>query len=194
MGGSNNSAFYSNESWSPAIRIRRIKVHPEVFAAYLDLYNDAYIMVDRMDEVLDHPEHRMIVREAEELGYTMPDIEGVRRHNALLRSFILASDPRNSAVLKDGLVEFPASSARQLHMIAFQSGMFIDDVCRNIKNTDYMLWFRVLRQMDVPYLGPTSLQEMFNVWASLTTSTAKQASHAPAVSRRLPGNWLKLVA
>lgn len=188
-----SSGLYSRDNWNERIRIRRLKVHPAIFAAYVDLYDCARIMAQKMDDVLDHPEHKMIMREAEEGGYRMPDIAPIRARNEILKIYLKSAEPFRDVVERDGLIEFPAQTACNLHMVAYQCSLMIDDVCRNIRESDYMPWFGVLKKLEVPYSGPTSLQEVFNVWGSLVTSIQKQYRHGPDQPHRLPQNWTSLV-
>jgi hypothetical protein len=188
-----SSGFYNNNAWHAGIRIHRIKTHVAIFKAYAELHEAASIMAERMDEVLDNEEHHMIMREARELGYIMPDSNAIRSRNALLKEFLTASDPWNDAENKEGMIFIPGKTARDLHMVAYQCALMIDEVCRNIRESDYMLLFRNLRRLDFPYVGPTSLQEMFNVWGTLIVSMQQQEQHGPERHQRLPANWLKLV-
>jgi hypothetical protein len=157
------------------------------------LHADAMLMAQRMDDVLESDEHKMIMREGAEMGYTMPDADAIRARNKILKLYLAASHPWQGAHEKDGMISFPAESARNLYMVAVQSALMIDDVCRNIRESEYMLWFRRLRELEAPYIGPTSLQEMFNVWGALTISTVQQEQYAPQRHRRLPENWMALV-
>ncbi len=185
--------LYNSEKWHDSIRIGRVKMHVAIFKAYAELHDLASIMAARMDEVLDNDEHQMIMREAAERGYVMPDVEAVRARNNLLKQFLAASDPWGEAEIRNRIIRIPAKTARDMHMVAHQSALMVDEVCRNIRESDYMLLFRNLKRLDVPYTGPTSLQEMYNVWGMLVTSTVRQAQLGPERSHRLPVNWLKLV-
>lgn len=188
-----SSGLYSRDNWNEGIRIRRLKVHPAIFAAYVDLYDCARIMAQKMDDVLNHPEHKMIMREAEERGYRMPDIAPIRARNEILKIYLKSAEPFRDVVEREGAIEFPAQTACNLHMVGYQCSLMIDDVCRNIRESDYMPWFGVLKKLEVPYSGPTSLQEVFNVWGSLVTSIQKQHHHGPDQLHRLPPNWISLV-
>ena len=188
-----SSSFYNNEAWNQAIRIRRIKTNAAIFVAYAELHECASIMAEKMDAVLDDDEHQTIMREGAEQGYKMPDAAAIRSRNTLLKQFLAASDPWRDTQIRDDMICIPGKTARDMHMVAYQCALMIDDVCRNIRESDYMLWFRRLNELDAPYVGPTSLQEMFNVWGSLIISIAQQEQHGPEPRYRLPCNWPHLV-
>jgi hypothetical protein len=170
-------------------RIRRIKVHSAVFGAYVELYNSASIMARKMDEVLDHYEHQSLIASGLERGYRMPDVEAVRARNHVIKMYLEGLNPYQGAVANDNTVEFPARTALQMQLVARHSTLMIEDVVRNIQKSDYMLWIRNLKQAGGPYMGPTSLQEVFNVWCGLVVASKHEQRHLPAEARRLPANW-----
>lgn len=174
-------------------RIRRLKVHPAIFAAYIELYKSASIMACKMDEVLDHYEHKSLIDSGLRNGYRMPDVEAVRARNNIIKIYLDGLDPYADVIHRDGEVEFPARTALQLQLVVHHSTLMIEDVVRNIRTSDYMLWIRTLKQAGGPYMGPTSLQEVFNVWCGLVVASKREQNHLPEKNRRLPANWGKFV-
>jgi hypothetical protein len=170
-------------------RIRRVKVHGAVFGAYVDLYNTATIMARKMDEVLDHYEHKTLIASGLDQGYRMPDVEAVRARNNVIKIYLDGLNPYHDAVLQGDLVEFPARTARQLQLVAHHSTLMIEDVVNNIQKSDYMLWIRNLKLGGGAYMGPTSLQEVFNLWMGLVVASKREQNHLPEKGRRLPANW-----
>lgn len=170
-------------------RIRRVKVHGAVFGAYVDLYNCATIMARKMDEVLDHYEHENLITSGLQQGLRMPDVEAVRARNNVIKIYLEGLNPYQGAISQGAMVEFPARTALQMQLVARHSTLMIEDVVRNIQKSDYMLWIRTLKQAGGPYMGPTSLQEVFNVWMGLVVASKHEQRHLPAEGRRLPANW-----
>ena len=177
----------------PRTRIRRVKVHRDIFNAYADLHRSATIMTQKMDEVLDHFEHQRLIETGLKMGYRMPDVEAVAARNAIIKSYLEGLHPYRDTVMRNDMVEFPATTARQLHLVARHSSMMIAEVINNITQSDYMLGIRKLKQGGGAYQGPTSLQEVFNVWGSLIASTTYERRHVPDERRRLPENWIRYV-
>lgn len=178
--------------WNEKMRIRSLRVHPEVFEAYVEVYRAARIMTQKMDEVLDHHEHRELINNGLSSGYKVPDVEAVRARNAVIKMYLDGIDPYNGALKHRGVIEFPARTARQLHLVAHHSTFMICDVINNINQSDYMKLFRNLKEKGGAYTGPTSLQEVFNVWGALINSNTRETRHVDQ-SRRLPSNWIRLV-
>ena len=178
--------------WNNAMRIRRVRVHREVFEAYAEVYRAALIMTRKMDDVLDHHQHRALIDNGVSSGYKVPDVEAVRARNEMIKIYLDGIDPYDDAVEQGGMIEFPARTARQLHLVARHSTHMISDVINNINQSDYMLLFRNLKKIGNEYTGPTSLQEVFNVWGTLINSHSRESRHV-AQNRRLPANWIRLV-
>lgn len=183
----------NSSSWDPATRIRRVKIHRDVFNAYVEVYRSACIMTQKMDEVLDHFEHQRLINTGVQMGYRMPNVEAVAARNAIIKIYLDGLDPFHQAYERDGVIEFPARTASQMHLVARHSTMMIADVVNNINQSDYMLWIRNLKKMGGAYQGPTSLQEVFNVWMNLAVSNAQECRHVPEQARRLPENWIRYV-
>jgi len=178
--------------WNDKMRIRRVRVHREIFEAYAEVYRAAKIMTQKMDEVLDHHEHRALITNGLTYGYKVPDVEAVRARNEVIKIYLDGMDPYAGAVEDNGVVEFPAKTARQMHLVALHSTYMISDVINNINQSDYMLLFRNLKKLGGAYTGPTSLQEVFNVWGTLINSNSRESRHVDQ-KRRLPPNWIRLV-
>jgi len=186
--------FYSDRPWHGSMLISRIIIHRDLFLAYVELAQAAKVMTERMDEVLDHPKHIELINGGFRAGYKMPNVDMIQGRNWLIKFYLDGLDPLAGAerVGKDQVM-IPAKTARALHLVAEYSASMIDGVVGNIHRSQYMPWIRTLREAGDPYSGPTSLQEVFNLWSSLATATVTHAHHAPDLRRRLPENWLKLV-
>ena len=183
----------NSSTWDPKTRIRRVKVHRDIYNAYVELYRSACIMTQKMDEVLDHFEHQRLISTGTQMGYRMPDVEAVAARNAIIKIYLDGLNPYHGVYEHDGMVEFPARTASQMHLVARHSAMMIADVVNNINQSDYMLWIRNLKKVGGAYQGPTSLQEVFNVWMNLAVSHAQERRHVPEQGRRLPENWIRYV-
>lgn len=173
-------------------RIRRVRVHREIFNSYAQMQRTAMIMTQKMDEVLDHPEHKDLILTGLAMGYKMPSVEMVNARNVIIKTYLDGLDPHQGVVERNNIVEFPATTALQFYLVAHHSAMMIEDVVNNIAQSDYMLWIRKKKQGGGAYLGPTSLQEVFNVWCSLVNNAAYERRHVP-VERRLPQDWTRYV-
>lgn len=183
----------SSSGWGPGTRIRCIRMHREVFNAYVEVYHSACIMAEKMDEVLEHYEHQRLISTGVLHGYKMPNVEAVSARNSILKLYLEGLDLYRDAHERNGAIEIPAKTARQMHMVARQADLIFADVINNINGSDYMLWIRNLKKMGGAYQGPTSLQEVFNLWVAVINTSLYVKKHVPEEQTLRLEHWKRYV-
>lgn len=178
------------EHWIAAVRFGALNVHPKIYQSYCDLYAKAALMVQRMENVLDNPEHHQVMVMGPLLGFKMPDEDAVRARTYELKACLLSYGPDEIiGMTVGGNVRIPASTVQGFHMTALLTARLVDDVIDRIRPSGYLPFFGYLKDMHMPYQGPTSLQEVIDSWGALINSALSQKAYAPA--ERLPANWVK---
>ena len=168
-------------------KVTTVQVHPGIYNAYLILYIECCTLVERMDAVLDDGEHCLLVEEATQSGFKMPDIEFMRDRTNELRDALMVFNPYNVRIFRDGMVLLPIESARGFYNVAASGQKIVSGVFDAIEKTNYLSWFTVLKNMGAPYSGPTSLQEVINVWAGIDRGAHSERTYAHP--KALPRSW-----
>lgn len=170
-------------------KIRSVMVHAEVYRGYMWLYSCAFHMVQQTEKVLDDARHQEILVRGPMLGYVMPDAEIIRKTTAELRRALEGFDP-NEAGMVNGRVSLPIKTARGLYNMACLSDRLIDEVFMSIRKSEYMLWIRALKATGEIYDGPTSLQEVVDVFVAFNDLSVKQVIHPTSrKGQKLQSNW-----
>ncbi len=173
---------------SAPVRSREVLVHPMIYRAYLVLYLESCALLNRMDAVLDSRLHQAIMAEAIDRGFVMPDVESMReKTNALRLAIAMSPDPHDVRLYKNNMLLMPVKTACAFYNVAARGQDIVEDVFYAIEKTQYLPWFTVLKKRGEPYAGPTSLQEVFNVWANLERSASSEKKYA--APNALPRSW-----
>lgn len=151
-------------------------VRPRLCHAYLSMNLVAETMLCKMEAVLSDPHHQDIIRRGPALGYRMPDTNGITNRTAALKAVITHYRDYDFHYKPGSQIALPARTVHGLFFTAIHSALLVDDVFKNIRHSEYMLWLRALKVTGEPYQGPTSLQEVCNTWQSLPQNWLERLS------------------
>ncbi len=177
----------------PVRNTRSINVPGEVYDRYWDVYKLSVRMANMLERVLDDNEHALIMDEAAQLGYRLPDFEVFREEIRDYREALREFRPVERAQLgPKGYVKIPAETARMFNNLMAYNCFMVSRVFDGCFNTEYMRHFKNYKDSGHPYSGPTALQETLDtLLAMVKTNIAENRQ----ISRgRQRPDWPSLVA
>lgn len=175
---------------SSTTRIAAVLVHPRVYAIYSFLYTEARRLVIKMEAVRDDAHHQEMLIRGPALGYKMPDVSSIRARTQTLKDTLHSFDPDDACMLKNAVM-LPAATAKGLYMTALNAALLIDEIFKNARESEYMLWIRALKITGEEYHGPVSLQQAVDTYTALVNASYRNLVNTPASRERLPEDWVE---
>lgn len=141
-----------------------IVISRALYDKYLRLFDLSLALADALDNVLDDAEHRLVMEEAQELGYRLPDFEGFHAELSEYRKFLGEHDPKDATPTADGRrVRIPAETTNMLQKLCDYNCYMVGHVFSGCFKTEYLKHFSTLKRSGFHYAGATALQETMNV-------------------------------
>lgn len=173
------------------VRIKEVIVGSLLSNQYLYLHLLARTMVEKMDEVFNDPYHTEVMIRGRSMGYVMPDVQSIYYRTKELNDVLDSYNPYDFCAMDDcGLTRLPAATAIGHYRVALHSAILVDEVFTAIRQSEYMLWMRTLKESGEPYAGATSLQQVCDTWYALVGSTCANLIDVERRNARLPDNWV----
>jgi hypothetical protein len=163
----------------------------EVYDAYWDLHEKSLKLAEAMEAVLNDPEHDLIMSEARDQGYRLPNIAAFRHEIADYKAALEEFDCYAVRSEDDGYVRIPIETARYMQNLIAYNCFMVARVFDGVFKTDYMKHFTDLRQKGFAYAGTTALQETLNVLVGMCR-TARETERQIDTGRQ-KSNWPHLV-
>ena len=116
---------------------------------YFRLYKLSRKLVAALEKVMQDSEHRLVMEEARELGYELPDREKFQARIEDYKAFL-----KNHQTGKVG---------DSLQDLADRNCDMVGDIFSRCFKTEYMKHFGFLRRSGFHYAGATALQEAVNI-------------------------------
>jgi hypothetical protein len=167
--GKLTSVFYRTSSGSkPSGYITGIYISEPLYTLYLSLYQASSRFADALQNVIDDGEHRLVMEEASQAGYTLPDIQLFQDELTGFKGFLKEFDPYRFETRHNGEIRLPYATARNLHALVHYNCVMVSHTLSACFDTEYLKYFKDLQTMGIPYTGATALQEMQDVLTCLS--------------------------
>ncbi|MCB9991943.1 MAG: hypothetical protein H6867_11355 [Rhodospirillales bacterium] len=135
-----------------------------LYHKYLRLYDLSWALTAALYNVLGDAEHKLVMKEAQSLGYDLPDIKRFREELEGYRDFLENCDPAGEAVPQRGSkVRMSRDTANMLYELTDYNCFMVAHIFDRCFNTDYMKHFGELKSKGFRYSGATALQETLDV-------------------------------
>ncbi|MFP4313843.1 MAG: hypothetical protein ACLFR0_05905 [Alphaproteobacteria bacterium] len=151
-----------------SLKNKTIHVPYEVFDLCWDVYDDAQKLVQAIDEVLDDSEHALIMEEARNLGYNLPNFDLFLEELEIYRNYLDSLDVFKGEIDRKGYVKIPLKTAQDMHEMMKYNSFMIARVFDDVFNTQYMDHFGFYKRAGFPYSGPNALQPCVRLMNSMT--------------------------
>lgn len=160
--------FRATAPHNKSVRHLQIYVPYEVFDLCWDVYDDARNLVQAIDSVLADNEHALIVEEARNLGYSLPNIDLFLGELEIYRDYLDNLDVFKGEIDRKGYVKIPLKTAQDMNEMMKYNSFMIARVFDDVFNTEYLEHFGFYKRAGLPYSGPNALQACVNLLVSMT--------------------------
>ncbi len=186
--------FYRTSNASkPSGYITSISISESLYTLYLRLYQASSRFADALQTVIDDGEHRLVMEEAAQAGYALPDIQLFQDELTGFRNFLKEFDPYWFEIRNDGEIKLPYGTARNLHALVHYNCVMVAQTLSACFDTEYLKYFKDLRKMDIPYTGASALQEMQDVLTCLSRNRIEHDRYDKLETRPQRKEWPALL-
>lgn len=169
------AVFYrTSNTANPCRNISGIWISEPLYALYINLYQASLAFAKALQNVLDDGEHRLVMQEASEIGYHLPDMDLFQDDLSAFTEFLKSFNPYDVELRGRGDIKIPYKTARNLHAMVHYDCVMVSKTLSACFETEYLKYFKVLKGMNIPYTGSSALQEMQDV---LTCMTRNRMAH-----------------
>lgn len=138
-----------------------------LYFKYLQLYDLSWQMTAALYNVLDDAEHKLVMAEAESLGYDLPDVRAFQKNLMTYKAFLEECDPYLSTPYKGDRIRMSSAVAQTLYQLTDYNCFMVAHIFDRCFNTDYMKHFGFLKQSGAAYTGAAALQQTLDVLLSM---------------------------
>lgn len=173
-------------------RCRGIFASVAVYNLYWESYDRAMNLAESIDAVMADGEHRLILEEAQDLGYSLPDMQAFREEAELYKRTLENLEREAGKSSRQNYIEVPIETARQLNDMMKNNCYMITRIFDECFNTEYMEHFSFYRKKGVRYAGPNALQPCVDLLISMARTI--QEIENPTKAGDPKPNWDALIA
>ena len=161
-----------------------------VYDLYWQSYEHAMKLADSIDAVMADGEHKLILEEAQSLGYTLPDMKAFKEEAAVYKHALEHLERGKGNRSRSDYVEVPINTARDLNDLMKKNCYMITRVFDECYNTDYLKHFTDCRKSGIKYAGPNALQPCVD----LLISMARTLKELEKIAYKPIPNWDALIS
>ena len=140
-------------------RVSWLKLSPDLYKAHLRFFEHTKNLVRKLEMVLDDFEHQLSLEEGQELGFSLPSQEDFRDFVGQYKAHFEEFNPYYSHTI-DGFVWLSGDQVRAFIDNRKLAADLYDMLDEAIFETEYMNLIRHLKQLGIPYAGPSIFQEI----------------------------------
>lgn len=170
---------------------RDVLVPKNVFNQMQDVHQKALSLLQDIEAVLDDPEHQLIIREAQNLGYSLPNIELFNQELDVYRRAVRGLDV-HTALQEGNYVRLPIETARSLNDLMKYNCFMVARIFDDCFNTEYMKHFGFYKNSGLPYLGPNALQSCVNVLLAMSKAINTMENNIRKGTQR--ADWPEIIS
>lgn len=158
-------------------RINAATVPGYLYNEYVDLYRRSDDMHRKLEMVMDDGEHQLAMEEGMDF-FKLPNTRYLRKELGELRGILDSFDPYHTTFGKSGKVKLKDVQIQGFFNLFAKDYDIVHGLFETFRNTDYLKYHRHLRDVQkVKYAGPTSLQEIVNVFFGIARAQNKQRAY-----------------
>ena len=197
-GDSSDPVILCQKFYRAAAPVNRSVINKEIYVPYevfdlcWDVYDDAKKLVKSIDDVLADNEHALIMEEAKELGYSLPNLDLFLDELEIYRDYLDGLSKFSGTVDRKGYVKIPLKTAQNINEMMKYNSFMIARVFDDVFNTEYMEHFGFYKRAGYPYSGPNALQACVDLLLSMT-KTMREIDKQVSLGRQKP-DWPYMLA
>ena len=175
------SAVYARSQFSDAQllettnpRVIGVALTENLYKSHLLFFTYTKALVEKMEKVLDDPEHRLCMNEGRDLGFNLPSEEAFHKFIKIYNAHFHGFDPFRTE--KSGnKITLTGDQAKAFIDNRYFAAELYDALDTAIFQTQYMDLIRHLKNNGAGYAGPSIFQEIMN-W-QITAASLMRKEH-----------------
>ena len=162
--------------FNASARVNAAKIPVSLYNDYLDLYRRSEHMHEKLVMVMEDGEHQLCMEEGRgrfrlpEEGYLEPEVRDLKN---ILKSF----QPYYTARPQRETVWLERDQIQGFFNLFSKDYDIVHSVLEMLRVTDYLPYHRHLKEQGIRYAGPTSLQEIVNVFVGVARTHGHQSAY-----------------
>jgi len=156
-------------------------------AEFIKTYLSCHAMAQKLDSILECPDHRIFIEEGRRLFFDLPNPDFLNPELALLRSSLQFFSPFKVQKIRKDQVGLFRQDIQGLFSVFAQSLDIGQKIFDMFKQTQYLECMRYMRDVQhTPYTGPSSLQEVFRTFIGVHRANQSQKAYLQSLQGLSP--------